>query len=220
MKDGVNGLGDNVRLPFLDFSVETPIRLAEGQEEKARLKWDFRRTYAVTDENQIGNGPGKRCYLSEVPDPTRLAVQDGNLIDKDVITTVVYDELINPRFAEGYYLTVIQQSLSSEAFEYWDAVAQSIERTGNLFEPPAGRIRTNFEIQSGTGNSDIFGFFYVTNETSSHFYVSPETAGSPKTFCPPPPTPGVPGGGCAVPVCCDCLSAAGSTLSKPLFWTE
>jgi len=220
MKDGVDGLRENIRVPFLEFSVETPVVMAENQDEKSHLKWDFIRTYEVTDEGQLGV-ESKTCYISETPDPTRLSVEDGNRFADDIIKSVVYDEQITGRFSQGYYLTVIQQSLSAEAHEYWDAVSQSIERTGNLFEPPAGRIQTNFEEWSGDARpDDVFGFFYVTSQDLFNYYVSPEMAGNPVTFCPPPPTPPPPGGGCAFPICCDCLSVQGSSLSKPFFWQE
>ncbi|MBX2815382.1 MAG: DUF4249 domain-containing protein [Saprospiraceae bacterium] len=215
-KDGVNGLGENIKVPFLEFSVETPIQTSESS-ERARLKWDFHRTYQVSEDGGLTIAPEPRtCYISETANPTRVSVEDGNRFVTDVITTSVYEEQIGPIMAEGYLLTIYQQSLSPEAFDYWDAVAQSIERTGNLFEAPAGLIKSNIKVATGSDeDSQIFGYFYVTQQDTIRKFVTPAEVGNPARFCPPPPAPAM---GCPRDVCCNCPGELGSAQSPPPFW--
>ena len=120
-------------------------------------------------------------------------------------------------FAQGYYYTVYQRSLTKGAFEHWEQTKQVIERTGNLFEPPAGRINSNFRNIEAPNDLGVFGYFSAFAQDTLRLYISPEEVGSPQLQCPRVPIQGNP---CPVSACCDCLIEPGSKLEKPDFWEK
>nr|HMQ60440.1 hypothetical protein [Flavilitoribacter sp.] len=129
----------------------------------------------------------------------------------------VYETAPNYRFHEGYYLNLIQESLSSGAYEYWRQTQELLNRTGSMFESPVGKVQSNFKSLDDE-TEDVFGYFYATRQDTIRLYVRPEIAGSPPSLCPP----SVPAGGrpCPIAVCCNCLDQANSSTAKPWYWIE
>lgn len=212
-KEVLNREGEIVLAQYIRFFIDTPLITAEGG-KKARLKWDALKTYRASDLMD------NTCYLTEVADVTNLWLQDGNLIAGEEIEKIpVHEEAIGSRFGEGFYLTVLQQSLSTKAFQYWDEVNQLIERTGSIFEPPAGKLKSNF-ININDPEEEAFGFFYATTQDTVRLYISPEFAGNPPSVCPPAGNLYSQSGDCIYPVCCDCRDVPNGTESKPDFWVE
>ena len=212
--DGSLSTKDKVRVQVYT-STDIP-----GMEDRARLKWDVERTYRVTDSPPGLFDPIKVCYLTENVVGANLQVVDGNDRTTDRVDEfTVYESTITSAFGEGMYVNVYQQSISAGAFEYWRQVKLLIERSGNMFEPPAGRISTNL-TNPNDPDDDIFGYFYCYTQDTIRLYIDPEDVMSPPPSCPPPGGVLNEAGDCAVAVCCDCLSHLRSTLAKPEYWTE
>jgi|GEM_PF-359578 len=217
-KEISNREGELAKVRFIQFSIDTRLTNAEGG-PKARLKWDAIRTFRVTDL-AIEDPDPKTCYITQFADINTLYLLDGGLIAGEEATGVtVHEEPVSNLFAEGYYLSVLQQSLSEGAFDYWRQANELIERTGSIFEPPAGKLRSNF-TNINDPEEEAFGFFYATAPDTVRLFVSPELAGNPATRCPPTGPLFNQSGDCAYPICCDCLSAPNSTVSRPDFWIE
>jgi len=198
------------------FSLTTPI-VVPGDTEKARLLWEFEETYKITDSPIEFGVESKTCYVTQDIGVTDVYLLNGNDLSGDMVTNFpVFKRNISSQFAQGYYLTIYQQSLSKDAWEYWFEVQQSLNRDGNMFEPPVGKIRSNM-VNVNDPEEDVFGYFYTTTQDTIRVYVSPETAGNPVQLC-PPNVPPPPGGGCPVFICCDCLDAEKSTTVKPEWW--
>ena len=77
---------------------------------------------------------------------------------------------------------------------------QVVERVGNQFEPPVGRIITNFKNINDENDRNVFGYFTAFYEDTLRLCVTPEEVGSPSKLCPPCR-------GCFAPsICIDCLN--------------
>ncbi len=201
---------------FLRFSVDTDLSVA-GQDNRSAMKWTVFRTYKITDVPTAFNGESKVCYVTENPDVSSIITFNGSDIrDASLSNFRVLDARVDHKFAEGAYIQVVQESLSPGAYEYWSQVSDILSRDGNMFESPAGKIKSNFNNISDPSD-EAFGYFYVTQHDTMRLYVPSELAGNPGNLC-PPDLPPPPGGGCPLAICCNCLDEDGSTTVKPSFW--
>jgi len=212
--------GETTRVDSLvRLAVHTPLEVA-GSEERIGLKWDLRRVYRVTDTPIEVGVESKTCYLTEDIDITSVKVFDASDLRVNRLEDYeVFDQAFNFTMGEGLYFELIQSSLSPTAFEYFDQVGQLLDREGNMFEAPAGKLVTNF-VNTEDASEEVFGYFYATTTDTARVYVSPEFANSPRSFCPPPSGLVRMDGSCAAPTCCDCLSFENSTTIRPSFWVE
>lgn len=218
-KEVVNGDGELTTAEYVRFTINTPIVTTEGG-SPLRLKWDALRTYRATDLSGDANTPNKQCYVTQLTDVNKLYLLDGPSLTADIVNGItVHEEPINFYFAEGYYLTVLQQALSEEAFTYWSHVQELRDQAGTIFAPPAGKVRSNFKNVDAP-EEEAFGFFYAVNPDTVRLYISPEFVDNPKPFCPPEGPLYTQGGDCRFPLCCYCEQVPGSSVVKPAFWVE
>lgn len=216
--DIVNAIGEFDKEDRFRFSINTPIT-EPGTGEKSYLKWDVERTYKITDTPILPTTPEKVCYITENVVGTQLKVINGSDFNSDAISVFpLVESAITFVYSEGLYLTVYQQSLSATAFEYWDQITQLVERSGNMFESPAGKIVSNFTNVDDPAD-EVYGYFYASAQDTVRLYVDPEVLALPPA-CPPPGGLIAEDGSCAAPICCNCLSVPGSSTTKPYFWTE
>ena len=222
VNESINSLGDVVDRDFLAFSVNTPLEVTEGS-GNVKMLWELEATHMFTDSPESYStfacrpvridDENKTCFITSSP-TTNFVPLDGPSISSNFLSDfTIYETTPNSVFSEGYYLTVLQQSLTPTAFEYWSQVNQVLSRTGNIFEPPAGKVTTNF-FNVNDENDEVFGYFYATEEEVLRVFVSPELAGNPPLFCPAPPSEN----GQAPGDCCNCLSVFGSTTEIPDWW--
>lgn len=229
-----NLIGTPILVDYLQFSISTPV-LPDGAEENARLLWQAIGTYKMTDTpngvvpacpypNQwhpdfVWPSP-KTCYVFEELSDGNIDVFNGRESNQThLIDIPIYDGLLDFRFAEGFYLTVYQQALTADAFTYWKHVGQAIDRSGDMFETPAGKIRSNF-TNLDDPDDEVFGYFYATTQDTIRMYIDSVSVGQPTTYCPPPPPNQLPPFGGGLTTCCDCLIFPGATPDKPSWWEE
>ena len=111
--------------------------------------------------------------------------------------------------------------MSEGAYNYWNQISQVIDRDGNMFEPPAGRILSNFRnVEDNSQAENAYGYFFATQIDTSRLYVAPEDVGAPTAYCPWPVAQISSPGSCPRFPCCDCLLENGSQLSKPTYWVN
>jgi hypothetical protein len=183
------------------------------------LKWDVGRTYKLTDSPIEFGIEQKACYIYEDVDITKIKVFDGESIrGGDLESRQIFDQLFDFHISEGMYLQVVQSALSPQAFNYFNQVKQVLEREGNMFEAPAGKISTNF-FNTQDPDEEVYGYFYTTTTDTARIYISPEFANFPGGRC-PPPFPVNPDGSCGDITCCNCLDADDSTVLRPAYWVE
>ncbi len=197
----------------INYKIHTPTRNMLG--ELSRLRWSFSHVYSVTDSPINNRTDPKICYVTDRLGAAAEINYDANILGTDKISNF---DLIQPgltkTYAEGSYFEVIQQSLSEGAYEYFNEIQELITRSGGVFDPPAGQIKTNFERMSDS-STDVFGYFYMTAQDTIRVFVDPSGLGPLSAICPPVsnrPT------ACPLAICCDCLDAKNSTTTKPVWW--
>lgn len=201
--------GDERERAVAQILIDVPTELPNS-DQKARLLWQAERTFRITDEN------ADICYVSENVDFNRIHILDGSAVMSSVVEEVPLSRLpLNYTFNEGLYYTVYQRAITEGAFNYWNQTKQVIERTGSLFEAPAGRVTTNiFNVDNE--NDLTYGYFEAYAQDTLRLYIAPdeyEVSG----IC---PAPRGQTGECALPLCCFCVLADGSTTTRPEFWVE
>lgn len=216
-REVINAAGTLNNVSILQYRVNTPLSVAEAS-ENVRLGWEFLHTYKVNDTPISPNVEQKTCYISENLNVTDIKVIDASVLTADRINDYpLYETSVSRVYGEGLYFTLVQESLSETAYEYFNQVAENTGRTGNMFEAPPGKVVSN--IRNVNDELDeAFGFFYATQQDTIRQYVDPALVGSPPAYCPPPGGLVRENGSCADPICCDCASVFNSTTIKPAYW--
>ncbi len=220
---GINSIGNVEDLTAISFSIDTPLKVSP-EAENARLLWELESTHIFSDSPEAYglfscapvrvDAQAKQCYVTSSLFTNYIPL-NGPAINSPSIEKYELLEIVpNWLFAEGYYLTVYQESLTQASFEYWKQVHQLVSRTGDIFEPPDAKVITNL-VNIDNPAEEVFGFFYATEEKALRAYVSPDLADNPRPFCPEPIIFGA-----APPGCCNCLSFPNSTTEKPSWWIE
>lgn len=188
---------------FLRFKINTPLQAVNGS---GKYRWETNGVYKLSDNSM------RVCYAPENVSPEKIQLYDVSTynlsrLDKHLIVDTKKDF----RFAEGYYMTVVQESLSPSAFNYWNQVKSLAERNGNMFDAPPATISSNI-INTTDSTDRAYGFFYATTHDTLRIFIKPITS---PNYCPQPPTPRI------GPTICDiCLLLTGSSYTKPSYWKE
>lgn len=215
-RDVLNEANNIVDREFIQFLLTTPL-VTPTNGTRSYLKWDFIGTYRFPESTLAGAFPPqtKTCYITEFLNLEKVIVFDGTKASQDILHDFfLLDEPFNYRFSNGFYLTVRQQSLSENAFRYWDEVSNVVNITGNFFEAPPGKVKGNFR-NVDDAEEEVAGFFYASEETIFRLYVDPGND-PPMPFCPLT----APSAASVDTTCTDCLLRANSTTVKPDFWEE
>lgn len=193
---------------YLSFWINSALRSGNSL-QKAQLRWEVNAVYRLTDNAM------KTCYNYETQRPEQVLLYDGPAFRRERLDTFFLSDVkLDHRFAEGFFLSIVQESLSPGAFRYWSQVKTLAERSGSMFEEPAATISSNIRSIQNPAEA-AYGYFYATAQDTLRVYVRPERVGSPTKYCPQPPTPRI-----GPTICDNCLLTTGSTLLKPSFWIE
>lgn len=208
--ESTNNLGEIEKTDQLEFNIDTPLKSISKQ-DNARLLWELEMTYILSDVPR--SDTPRKCFFTESPFVNYITL-DGTRSSKSFTEKqLLWEAAPNYLFAEGFNLTVLQQSLTEKSYTYWNQVNQLLSRETGIFEPVDAKVISNFtNIKNPT--DEVFGYFYATEEQLLRIAVSPEFAGNPRTLCPEPPSfnPN--------PNCIYCLNDANATLEKPAWWME
>lgn len=213
-RDVLNEVGNIVDQEFIRFLLTTSILTPENN-SPSYLKWDFVGTYKFLESTVASPFPPNTntCYITERLNLENVIVFDGSKNNQDILRDhFLLEEPFDFRFSNGFYLTLRQQSLTEEAYRYWDQVGKVVKLSGNFFESPPGKVIGNFQNVDDP-EEEVFGYFYATEETISRLYVDPGND-PPIPYCPRTVASAVN----IDTTCLDCLLRAGSTLVKPAFW--
>jgi hypothetical protein len=80
-----------------------------------------------------------------------------------------------------YLVTVYQQALSKEAFEYWKLIDAQIESSGGIFDAPPSRIRGNLYC-SNDPSKNVLGYFGASGMTKLPIMINRSANGHVKNF--------------------------------------
>lgn len=203
----LNEYGNDVEQEFLRFFVTTPITNGET-DQGAYLKWSSSGVYRFSESA----GLAKICYVHEDLNLENVVTFNGQGSRKDVLTDFfLLEEPYDFRFYEGYYLSVRQQSLSSGAYRYWDQTSKVVNRTGDIFEEPAGKVLGNFQNPEDP-EEEVFGYFYATQESVIRYRVQRGESRIRYICSLDPRNPYF--------LCTNCLDHPKSSLDKPEYWED
>jgi len=214
--------GESITEPIIRYSVVAELNRPDGR-GKARYRFRRKSIFKLTEttDNMVF---GHICYLSAEPDRSTTLLLDGTQSsneEQDVISLDILEDPLDFRYAEGYQMTVIQETLSEEAHRYWEQFDRIINRSGTIAEDPVGQLRGNMHSMQDP-EEVVFGLFYATHLDTIQQFVTPREVGMPKTFCPlPENTNPNPYGVLIITLCDDCVYAWGaenSSYSKPPNW--
>lgn len=208
----LNDANNVVEQNILTYSITTPLT-APLENDKALLKWELEGVYRIIESvPPIVAIPNPRtCYVSDQIGLGKVFLFNGNNTFQDKIQKFeLMDVLVDFRYSRGYYFSLYQQSLSQEAYQYWENVKAIIERNGSFFEAPPGKITGNI-IKPDNPKEEVFGFFYATKEDTIRLYVNQDRAGLPRPECPPISEE---------TKCLNCILRLNSSLEKPSYWIE
>ena len=219
----VEKIGESQTLPNQTVRIDTIMRYtldtdltAPGEAGRSYLRWESDRVARITDTPITLGSESKTCYVS-----SRLGVLTNRIFDGPRQSSsrlddhVVLDDPIGPFYAQGLYYTVIQESLSEGAYEYWQSVREVSEEVGDIFGSPPGKIKSNF-VNVTNPEDEVFGYFYATQQDTARIFVLPQSVAS---RCPSPNMVN-PDGSCRDRLCCDCTSVENSSALRPSFWIE
>ncbi|MCB0630589.1 MAG: DUF4249 domain-containing protein [Saprospiraceae bacterium] len=209
-----NNAGNLVDQEYLKFLINTPLLNARG--ERSFLKWSFIGTYKFMESSVDSPFPPNvhTCYISEALDLEHVVAYNGEENSQDQLSNYfLLEEPFDYRFVDGFYLSIYQQSLSENAYNYWSSIGKVVDLSGNFFEAPPGKVRGNFKnVEDDT--EEVYGYFYATQETIFRYHI-PSARDRVEPYCPvigdPDTAPGI---------CFNCLSRPGSSLEKPDFWED
>lgn len=190
------------------------VDLSDLKTENRIFKWDILQSYKFTEQLE-GFDPGRTCYCTSPVEILSVPLYDARKLNTNVIGDfLVSKRKIDYHFSEGYYSTVVQQTIDIETYNYFLAYNDLVVREGNIFEVPAGKIPSNIKCTSAPEKLAT-GYFYVVEQDTARVFIDPVVAGSPGRQCPMPPGELNP---CPTRACCDCLTLKGASLFKPHFW--
>lgn len=210
--DDAGNLADGA---FLRFLINTPLFHPDFV-ERSYLRWDFTGTYQFTESAvNIPTPPlVKVCYITEGLNLENVVTYNGGENNGDVLHDFfLFEEPYDYRFAEGFYVTLLQESLSPAAYNYWENIGRVVSLSGTFFDAPPGKVLGNFK-NIDDPSEEVYGFFYATQREMMRLFVPPADRRFAR-FCPASIEPEEED---ALPTCFDCLLKAGSTLQQPEFW--
>ena len=215
VKEEQNDVGITTPVPWVQYRVSTPLIGAENQLGDA-FRWIIKGTYKQSD--LIAKD---QCYVTTFENPDRILLKNpSDSTNKFIDNELVLEQVVSRTMVEGQYITVIQESLDSRALNYWFQIRELSTNSGTFYEPPPGKLITNFNKVTDS-ESEVFGFFYATEHDSVHAFVDSTFIDYYTPICPHPDNVERENndfGPCDD--CCFCLWLANSTTEKPNFWVD
>ncbi|NUN99943.1 MAG: DUF4249 domain-containing protein [Saprospiraceae bacterium] len=202
----------NSKFVYVYSSVQIPADLARGP----FLKWRINNVYQVNEVYCGPFDPTNVCYVTQTFSNQLLPILDGSLLARgEAARPFVAVKEADKAFGEVAYFNLYMETLTPDAFKYWNKVSLLLTQSGSFFDAPPGAIRGNI-INVNNPEELVLGYFYAAPEDTTHVKVLASDF-LPYTINPycgvagfvPSPFP---------PECCTCTRLPNSTLEKPDYW--
>lgn len=210
-----NELGVLLERDYVEILLSTPLQT--GNSEKALLRWELSGVYRFMEAGEPINGtldPQKACYIDDDLSGNQILIFNGRETTEDYLSRypVIRQVPLNYFFASGYYLTLLQHTLSPSAYQYWDQLRENANPGGGLFDPTPGTVTGNI-TNIDDPEETVLGFFYATQTDTLRRLIRPRELGNPLGFCGNPRNQ-------SREQCDECIVLSNSTLTKPDYWIE
>jgi len=180
--------------------------------EEAFFKWDVSGEYQFNEwEPPAPFVVNSTCYVPDDLPLGEIRILDGLNATNSLIKGMEIKSLdVNYKFASNYCLHIRQQSLSTGAYNFWQQISKSVDRSGGLFEEPAGTITGNISNVNDP-TEQVLGYFQVSAVDIRRVFVPKEAANNPVAPCPPAEV-------ILQEACGNCLTLKNSSYQKPSYW--
>lgn len=210
-----NEIGVVLEQDFVEILLSTPLQI--GNAEKALLRWELSGVYRFIEAPEPISStldPQKACYIDDDLSGDQILLFNGRETTEDDLRRfpVMRDIPLNYFFASGYYLTVLQQTLTPAAYEYWDQLRENANPGGGLFDPTPGTVTGNI-TSINDPEETVLGFFYATQTDTFRRLIRPRELGTPLGYCTNLMNQNR-------EQCDECIILSNSTLIKPDYWIE
>ena len=199
----------------------------EGQENYYR--WRYLETFKIVAPWAFfpGRSPGTSC---ENLVPTRdcwatgfdldfLKFENDQLFDgSEVKDFQVFSTEFSQKFSEMYSIEIQQNSLSKEAYEFWNKIKTQQENNSTIFESPNYQIRGNMS-KVDDPDALVLGYFSANGVSSKRLFMYPSEIDVLYNYeyqCDTNTD-----SDCARHVCLDCTKYSRSSVGiRPEFWPD
>lgn len=215
---------------------EDPCKISDTEDICSYLRHNNDFSVAASDCDQGGASNLIECLMGT--DPTRANDDEPkgiytscyftnfvNLTNSNVISintegnkslannVELFESSINFKYAEGYSVRFLFESVTREVGQYYQNLNQLINSTGSQFEPPKGRLVGNL-INTTNPINEVFGVFYTSIQDTVGVFIEPDASFNRSPLCLGPLS--------ADGFCLNCLSgmADRKSLFPPKFWIE
>lgn len=156
------------------------------------------------------------CYFNRDTDPQAIRLFDGGqsvspFIRKEQVARIFIDWT----FEQRHYIRVFQQSLTAEAFEYWQNIDQVTNQVGSIFDVPPAGVPGNI-INENDPNELVLGYVQAVAVDTALTFTVPAFLSEIfiPTYCQLNfrPSIGFPS------ECFNCIIFDGATYERPDYW--
>ncbi len=209
-EDVLNSNNSIQEVDFIRYLVNTSM---PQNSEGIGLKWNFGGVYEFLEKQNPATplASPQTCYITQLLDLNKVVLQEGKVGEAfEISGKEVFNQELDFRYANNFCFHLYQQSLTPEAFAFWNKVEQLIGRTGSLFETPPGKIKGN--ISNINNDEEVLGYFYATAIDTLRIYTSPRdldlVVRQPCDSNDPE----------LEDICFNCTLLTNSTLTQPSYW--
>jgi hypothetical protein len=165
-------LADNPEAALIAISSEVTL---PNQVGGYYLRWAVEEIYFwdLTFFPNPFNTPPPPCYVTEVSDPERITLVNGDLLNSSggSSSQVLSKRLVDQSFLSRHYFNVRQLSITKDAHEYWRKVRQLVNNTGSVFDIPPASIRGNLYNEADS-EEVVLGYFEVAKAKVTRIYTT------------------------------------------------
>ena len=174
------------------------------------LRWTSFGVYEYAEIGSQGNLNPQICFVTEDVDFDNVSVASSEeVVDNFIQRQPVLTRVVDFRFTARYCFNVVQHSITESAFNFWSAVGDEFERSGNIFEAPPGKINGNI-FNVANAEDEVLGFFGASAVDTITILVEGREVGNPIPQCRPFPR--------GPESCTNCLLLNNSTRVRPPCW--
>ncbi|WP_111318188.1 DUF4249 domain-containing protein [Algoriphagus chordae] len=139
------------------------------------FRWDVDEVYYwdLTFFPNPFNQPPPDCYVFGFPDPQRISLLNGDLINSPggKSTQLVAERILDDSFLSRHYFNVRLTSLNKSAFEYWRKVRELVNNSGSVFDTPPAPIYGNIQ-NVNRPDEVVLGNFEIARVSQKRIYTT------------------------------------------------
>lgn len=160
--------------------VELIVEFTDPPGNQNFYRWNYFGTYVIKARPDLHlDGYGNpdpldcctTCYTTESNNfPNVLSDNAFDGRTNQVPVAFIFDDGI--RFGDRYHIVIQQQSLSPEAYNFFELVNEQLSIDGDIFDPPPATVRGNF-INLENTNQNVIGYFTATDVRLDSMYIFP-----------------------------------------------